>query len=246
METLARAQDMPCNMHFRWQGPQSSEFPAFHLQHAFGWELDTAATNELTRPDLLHKSHILPSTNNLAHLQSHKKVVLLRDVDGIIGAYKRGEETGVYKQKTQKFKDCVTLQDWVSRAKEVGLYQDLLAFCERWRAAAGDQLIVTYENMVSNPAKELARIETYFGWPPSGTANLLRRKYTRSGDASLKEHLATVDAWKAVGKPENPNSPKTNSISYRKSLISSAFSLFGTKSELFPFQKMNILLMFSY
>ncbi len=39
METLARAQGIPCTMHYRWDGPRSAEFPTFHIQHNFDREL---------------------------------------------------------------------------------------------------------------------------------------------------------------------------------------------------------------
>lgn len=196
METLARAHGLACDMHKRWDGPESAEFPAFHLQHSFGWELDADTAAALCRSPTLFKLHIVPSTNNLGHLKPYKKIVLLRDPAGIIGAYKRGEETGVYRQKTRLFDGCVSLEDWLARSREIGIYQDMERFCARWRQAAGEHLLVDFDDMVADTATQIARIEAYLDLQPSGTHALLKRKYTRLGDRSLAYHRATADRWK--------------------------------------------------
>lgn len=196
METVARAQRLNCDMHYRWDRKPSAEFTAFHIQHQFGWELTDEAVAEFIRPDVLHKSHILPSRNNLHRLEAYEKVVLLRDPAGIIGAYKRGQDTGVYPQKTDVFADCVSLDDWMQRADEIGLLEEFQRFCDAWVSAESDKLVVWFEDLMRDPGREIARIEKYFRWPLSGTASLLKRKYTRLGDQSLDYHKRTFETWK--------------------------------------------------
>ena len=93
METLARAHDLPCDMWRQWPGEESKEFPNFHLQHSFGWELDSETSSDIVRSKTIYKLHIVPSSNNQILLEDYPKVILLRLTDDIIRAYKRGEET---------------------------------------------------------------------------------------------------------------------------------------------------------
>jgi len=88
MRTLAKIHDLPCDMHFKWNGPLSKEFPNFHLQHSFGWELNEETVSYFINSEIIFKSHIVPSLNNLNLLCDHKKVILLRKPEGIIGAYR--------------------------------------------------------------------------------------------------------------------------------------------------------------
>lgn len=129
METLAVAHNLPCDMHYKWQGAPCAEFPRFHIQHpAFAKEIGPEDVDVFTRADMFFKVHVLPSENNLRLLRDKRKIILLRDAAGVIGAYRRGQQTGVYLQKTKVFDGCETLEDWVMRAKQIGLYQDLTRF----------------------------------------------------------------------------------------------------------------------
>ena len=205
METLATAHGMPCDMHYKWKGPQSDGFDKFSLQHpAFCCDLSDHDVEVLTARDVLYKTHVVPSNGNLSRLRDAKKVVLLRSAEGVIGAYRRGEETGVYKQKSDTFKGCRTESEWLDRAREAGLLQDLARYERRWRKAGGDQLLVEYDDLMNNTQAQITRIEAYFGLPSSNVSELLKRKYTRAGEASLPLHRQTVDKWKQVGRSNLP------------------------------------------
>lgn len=200
METLAGAQALPCTMHYRWpEGGPCPGYAAYRRQHSFAWELRQVDVDRLTAPGRICKTHVLPSDANLAMLEKRPKVVLLRAPEGVIGAYRRGQATGVYPQNSDAFAGCASEADWLARAEENGMLADLRRFCADWQAAPGDQLLVTYEDLMADPAHEMARIERYFGWPLSGTATLLRRKYTRLGDRSLAYHRQTADSWRTAG-----------------------------------------------
>lgn len=190
METLARAHDLRCDMWRKWPGDCSREFPNFHMQHSFGWELDAATADELVQSPTLFKLHILPSTNNQALLHPLPKVILLRHPDDIVRAYRRGQETGVYLQKTAAFDGCVTDDDWIARASEVGLHQDLTAFRDHWMAHPGEKHIVHYEDLVRDPAGVLAGIERYWSLAATGVTELLKRKYTRLGAQAQSDRSA--------------------------------------------------------
>lgn len=196
METIARLHNLECNMHYRWNGPKTLEFPKFGIQHSWDFELTPQAANHFLNNKILFKVHVLPTQNNLRLLKGRKKVVLLRSPEDIIGAYKRGNDTGVYRQKSKAFDGCQSEQDWQVRAKEVGIFGDLQRFCDTWLQVDDEKLIIRFEDMVSDPGREIERLEDYFDLPRSGAKELLKRKYTRLGDQSLELHKATVDSWK--------------------------------------------------
>lgn len=200
METVARTHGLTCDMHYRWAGAKSEEFPKFGLQHDWDLELDTAAAEHAVTNDALFKLHILPTHNNLTLLKGRKKAVLLRQPEGIVGAYQRGHETGVYPQKTDSFSGCVTQADWLQRAKELGVYDDLKRFREKWLEVDDEKLIIHFEDLTASPQREISRFEDYFGLRKSGTQQLLKRKYTRMGDDSLKLHRATQMTWKETAR----------------------------------------------
>lgn len=202
METLARTHGLACDMWRKWPGECAREFPVFHTQHTYGWELDPDTAQELATSPTVFKLHIVPSTNNQALLRDYPKVILLRHADDIVRAYKRGEETGVYRQRTKAFAGCVSEEDWIARARETGLHQDLAAFRDRWLAHEGDRHIVEFDDLVSDPAGVIAGIERYWNLPASGAGELLKRKYTRLGDQSRAYHKATESLWRELGPGE--------------------------------------------
>lgn len=203
METLARTHGLRCDMWRKWPGERSREFPNFHIQHNYGWELDPDTAADLTASQTLYKLHVVPSTNNQALLHGQPKVILLRHPDDIVRAYRRGQETGVYRQKNDAFDGCVSDDDWIARAKQLGLHQDLAAFRERWMAHAGDRHIIDYDDLVRDPAAVIAGIERYWSLPASGVNVLLKRKYTRLGGQSLAFHKSTKALWREIG-PDAP------------------------------------------
>jgi len=196
METIARRHSLECDMHFRWDGPKAPDFPYFGIQHSWDFELTLQAARHFMDERIIFKVHVLPTKNNLELLKGQKKVVLLRSPEGIVGAYKRGHDTGVYRQKSKAFEGCQTTEDWLNRAKEIGLYGDLKRFRDLWMQVEDEKLIVHFEDLVNDPGGEIERCEDYFGLARSGARELLKRKYTRLGDQSLDLHNATVESWK--------------------------------------------------
>lgn len=197
-ETLARAHGLKCDMHRRFGTEVSTEFPGIQDYYGQTWELDKVSAHSIVSDDVLYKLHILPSVNNRRLLKESKKVILVRSVDGIVGAHRRGYETKIHVLETDAFTGCITEKDWIKQSKVIGLYQNLVRFRKFWADHDGDKLVVSYEEMIENPEKHIARIEDYFGLKRSGTTELLKRKYTRLGEQSLAYHNETRRLWNEV------------------------------------------------
>lgn len=147
-------------------------------------EIDAEVAREVAAPGLLAKFHFPPTPNNQSRLASTPKVVLLRDPREIVSAYKRGDETGAFRLKSYEFCYCLTEQGWQARAEKTGLLAQLRAFADGWRAHPGDKLVLEAEELIGDPAGALARVERYFGLPPSGVVALRQEKFTRDRAAA--------------------------------------------------------------
>jgi hypothetical protein len=163
--------------------PGFQQLSRFHRREVV--ELDAGAVRDVSAPDALCKFHVAPTRNNLAKLARVPKLVLLREPEEVVCAYRRGDLSGAFPLKNAAFALCWTERDWMERAEETGLLAELRAFAAGWRAAGGDQLVLEYARVVGAPGDTLARAERYLGLDATGERTLLRRKYSRDGAARL-------------------------------------------------------------
>ena len=145
-------------------------------------ELDERVAGVMAARDLLVKFHFPPTPRNQAVLHDVPKLILLRDAEEIVSAYRRGEETGSWPTKSYEFAYCFSEQGWQRRARETGLLAELRRFAEDWRAHAGDKLVLESAELLAQPARALARVEDYFGLPRSGAAALRPERLSRTGE----------------------------------------------------------------
>jgi hypothetical protein len=143
-------------------------------------EIDAAVVASLSRPRSLAKLHLPPTANNQLRLEQVRKVILLRDAREVIRAYRRGNEAGVFNLHHPAFCFCLSEDDWMRRAHETGVIEQLERFEAGWRAHRGDCLVMESDALIREPAAALARIEAYFELPRSGVKELARVRYTRS------------------------------------------------------------------
>jgi hypothetical protein len=129
---------------------------------------------------VLYKLHAFPTDETRAVLRDEPKVVLLRDPKEIVLAEKRATESLIH-GKREEFEDCSTEEEWLARAREIGLYDDLDAFYTRWQAEEGPTtLIVHYEDLVGSPQHTVNRVESFLGLPESPDIRLKRERYSGS------------------------------------------------------------------
>jgi hypothetical protein len=143
-------------------------------------ELDERVAGVLAARDRLAKFHFPPTPRNQAVLQRVPKVILLRDAEEIVSAYRRGEETGAWPTKSYEFAFCFSERGWQQRGRATGLSDELRRFAEGWRAHDGDKLVLESSELIAEPARSLARVEAYLGLPPSGLSALRHERFSRT------------------------------------------------------------------
>ncbi len=170
--------------------PGYAQLAKFHRREVV--EIDAAVVEAVCSPHSLAKYHFPPTPNNQARLQGARKLILLRDAEQIISAYRRGDATGAFRLKSHEFCYCLSEQSWHARAEKLGLQGELRAFAAGWRAHDGDKLVIESAELTADPAAVLARVEAYFGLPLSGGGALRREKYSRAPDLPQRSALAIL------------------------------------------------------
>lgn len=160
-------------------------------------EVDEPSATVMAARDLLAKFHFPPTPRNQAVLRRIPKVVLLRDAEEIVSAYRRGEETGAWPTKSYEFAFCLTERGWQEHARKTGLTQELRAFADGWRSHDGDKLVIEAAELVAQPARTLARVEEYLGLARSELRELRRERSSRESDGSRRS-LARM-LWRRRG-----------------------------------------------
>ena len=161
-------------------------------------ELDARAVAAVSAPGAIVKFHFPPTENNQARLRDLPKLILLRNVEEIVSAYRRGDETGAFRLKSHEFCYCLSEQGWFARAEKFGLLAELRAFAAEWRAHDGDKLVVESAELIADPAAVLGRVESYFGLPSSGGSTLRREKFSRGPEPRPRSPLEILFARRVL------------------------------------------------
>lgn len=140
------------------------EFEILGNFHSDCKEIDKKLVEKWIGGESFYKQHVIPTENNLALLKKHRKVILLREPDEIILAYKRAQEKDIHK-KREVFDGCNSNDDWLLRAEEIGLLDELNRFALKWKNDSSDKLIINYEDLVRNHEKIIKKVSLYFNIP---------------------------------------------------------------------------------
>jgi hypothetical protein len=181
MDTLGKLHKKPAYQKSKLveRHPVSTEFKFIHKYHRDMKEIDENLVKKWESDKDFYKQHILPTINNMELLKNTKKIILLRSADNVIYGYKRERDKFSDKYRRREFKFCKSDEQWLKKAKEIGLYDDLIKFNELWEKNDSDKLIVYYDDLIKEPKKEINRIEEYLGLPVSNNVKLSRMRYTR-------------------------------------------------------------------
>lgn len=136
-----------------------------------GWEQETSKTTGF------YKHHFPPTDHNQQILATQKKVILLRSPEEIVLSHFKGDKTGVFPILSEDFIFCFTKKSWLKRAHKIGLINELQKFYDGWMNHSGDKLIITYEELISQPQLTINKIEEYFGLDQSEYVDLQKEKY---------------------------------------------------------------------
>jgi hypothetical protein len=140
-------------------------------------------------PELLHlycespaffKQHIPPEASHISALSDKKKVVLLRPVDEVIESYHRAEIARIHPPRPE-FRGAKTKREWMERASEIGLTDDLHKFHLGWKHNEGSNtMIIESGALIAEPGETIRKIERFFELPVSrGDIQLRRERYSR-------------------------------------------------------------------
>lgn len=174
--------------------PSNSKF--IHQLHSDIRTLTAEESINFEASDHFYKQHIFPSEENLKLFKNTKKVILLRDPKEVLMAYRRGAKKGVH-NLIPGFDMSWNEEKWITKAQEVGLWDDLNVFHERWTNASSDDntLMVDYQDYVTNPNLVLNQIEAFFGLPITEIkVETVKARYSRetSSDKGQKSWMAKI------------------------------------------------------
>ena len=161
--------------------PVPSEMNLLYKYHSDMREISREQAETFGIHDRIYKQHLPPTENNLAKLQPIKKVILLRNIDHIVEAYFRAEKKGIHEHRNE-FQSCETIEEWKTKAKDIGLTDDLERFRTRWireaEIAPDNNLMRTYKNLVEKSKAVVNRIETFYKLPVSRRVRLSKKRYS--------------------------------------------------------------------
>ncbi len=171
------------NQIFKHRQPPGVQF--LHNYHALPVVDPELARTVYEDEKILYKLHVFPNDESLRNLRGRKKVVLLREPEEIVMAEKRAIESLIHSRRDE-FADCNSEEEWLERAREIGLYQDLRQFYDRWQNEAGDDTIVVhYADLIGSPHEVINRIERFMGWPVSKDPTLSKERYSGASRLSI-------------------------------------------------------------
>tara|TARA_B100000953_G_scaffold71755_1_gene57934 strand:- start:6797 stop:7462 length:666 start_codon:yes stop_codon:yes gene_type:complete len=165
--------------------PEDSNF--LHKIHSDIKELTDKDVENFENANILFKQHVFPSAGNIKKLGSHKKVVLLREVDDILLAYKRGAKTMV-QNLLEGFDANWTDKQWLDHSEKIGLRSDLNKFYQGWVNFKDDDntIIIEYKDLLNSPKLVVNQVEDFLGLPKTAdTIYLVKARYSRASKAEL-------------------------------------------------------------
>ena len=143
----------------------------------------------------IDKEHLFPHKKNIQKFKNHKKIILLRDPNEIKGAIQRGIDNYIHNSDTcdnwGKIKANFLINDFTKqndKNKDITkLFED---FYFGWlKNIDRNSLIVTYDELISNPKKIVNRIEGFLEIPKSSRVILAKERYTKS---KIKKHFRLI------------------------------------------------------
>lgn len=182
MSTLGSIHGIPGRQVFFPDAPLADGFDVLGRYHSDIREIDTTLAAQFARESEVFKQHLPPTPNNVAQLRNRKKVILLREPDAIIAAYRRSRRRFLSVSMTG-FNLLADEQTWLRTAKENGLYRDLDRFIAGWSdAAITNKLVIWYDELVADPTRTIKAIEEFWGLSPTtGPIRLARQRYSGHG-----------------------------------------------------------------
>jgi hypothetical protein len=129
--------------------------------------------------DAFYKQHVLPVEPNREKLRSTRIVLLLRDPEEIVLAYRRAELAKIHPERPE-FAGCSTEQEWLDQAVRCGLLQELRNWTQGWLDDPGEKLVIRHSEVTADTENVLRAIADFWGLPRfQGSVELAYRFYSR-------------------------------------------------------------------
>ncbi len=195
MSTLGYLHDLPATQDFSFRNnsiPDKSR--KIHTVHSDIRELTPELVDKFVSKKSFFKQHIFPSTNNMKLLESHRKVVLLRDPNDILKAYLRGKKKR-FNGLPDGYHTKMTNKSMLKKAKEDGFFNDIVYFHDEWlKKNDSKTLIIFYKDYLRQTKKTINDIETFFNLEISiSEVKPLKMRYSRQGIfVKLKKKLKRI------------------------------------------------------
>ena len=214
METIGKLHEIPSYQDFSFKNNvRPSHCKYIHSLHSDVRDLSLSQGDMFNKKTTLYKQHIFPSENNLAILNNQKKVVLLREPNDVVLAYRRGVISKVH-NPLPGYSKKLSEKEWIELSDSNGLLADLEFFYNRWRQEnrkkKGNSLVVNYEDYIADSKKVINKIESFWELPLTNKeVKPLRVRYSRGTlvDRSLQRLQKnsknyTVRFLQAIGMKE--------------------------------------------
>ncbi len=184
LDTLGRLHEIPAQQIYFPEREVNPRFNYVARLHSDMRKLNPKLAQKFTSQNAFYKQHLLPTRRNLSLLEDYKKVILTRKPKEIIAAYRRNFLM-TYKKGLElfrsKFKNLRGTEEWVEKARDLGLIEQLEEMRDGWLENSTDHLHLTYYQVIQRPKQSVNLIERYFGIPLSDEVEMSRKRYTRSG-----------------------------------------------------------------
>jgi hypothetical protein len=177
--TLGRLYERPATQEFFQEQAAVEEYPVLCRYHSDARLIGEDQVRRWSQTDAFYKQHIVPVEANREKLRGTRIVLLLRDPEEIILAYRRAELARLHPDRVE-FAGCSTEQEWLDRSAHCGLLQELRSWTRGWLEDPGHKLVIQQSELVADPGKVVAAIADFWGLPRAGeSVELAYERYSR-------------------------------------------------------------------
>jgi len=142
-------------------------------------EYKESEINNFVNSNKVYKQHIFPSENNLTLIKNIRCVILLRKPEDIINSYRRKYNyDGSHKMNIFQLKKNDTYETYLTKFKELYLYEDLVNFNKRYEEIKSkNHLIIYKDDIVNNTDETINKINDFFGFQKRKNIKLLKERF---------------------------------------------------------------------
>ena len=181
MTTLGDAHELEATQINYLDGEIPQALKMLYAYHSDIREVTEEEVEMLASRQHLYKQHIPPTPHNLSALRHLPKAVLLRDPEDIVQAYGRAQARKL-QDTFHEFAGYRGREAWITRAKELGLLDDLRWFYREWEKEAERHpettRVVYFEDLVQRPRHVVNEVEEMLGLPLSQDVELAKERYS--------------------------------------------------------------------